>query len=91
MVRPGIFVDVGSKVEQKVEMLSLDRTQKDWLDESQGIDSYTNTMKDLNREVGQMSGQFEFAEGWRKHSHLGFCSEEANPLVEALRDHIAVG
>jgi len=91
VVRPGIFVDVGSKVEQKVEMLSLHRTQKDWLDESQGIDSYTNTMKDLNREVGQMSGQFEFAEGWRKHSHLGFCSEEANPLVEALRDHIAVG
>jgi N-acetylglucosamine malate deacetylase 1 len=31
-----------------------------------------------------MSGQFEFAEGWRKHLHLGFCSDQVDPLRAAL-------
>ena len=85
-VRPDIFVDVTAQMEHKVEMLSFHRTQKEWLDKSQGFDSYINAMKDLCREVGQMSGRFEYAEGWRKHSHLGFTSEDANPLCDALND-----
>ena len=33
-----------------------------------------------------MSGRFEYAEGWRKHLHLGFCSADADPLAAALGD-----
>ena len=29
-----------------------------------------------------MSGKFEYAEGWSKHLHYGFCSEKADPLSE---------
>ncbi|HEY2147858.1 MAG TPA: LmbE family protein, partial [Pirellulales bacterium] len=83
-VRPSLFVNVSSQLERKVAALACHASQKQWLDASQGIDSYIETMKALNREVGQMSGQFEFAEGWRKHLHLGFCSESADPLSEAL-------
>jgi len=35
-----------------------------------------------------MSGKFEYAEGWQRHSHFGFGPEEFNPLVDALGDLI---
>ncbi len=45
-------------------------------------------MEDMAREVGRWSGRFEAAEGWRRHSHLGFCAEGADPLKEALGDGV---
>jgi len=35
-------------------------------------------------EVGRMSRRFKFAEGWRRHSHMGFCAPDADPLRAAL-------
>ena len=84
-VRPEIFVDVSSVHERKTAMLAEHKTQKQWLDESQGLDSYLHTMKELDRQVGAMSGRYELAEGWRRHLHLGFCGPEDDPLSEALR------
>lgn len=84
LIRPDIYVDVTSRIEEKTEMLTFHRTQKDWLDTSQGLNSYADTMKQLLREVGQMSETFEYAEGWRKHQHLGFCREIADPLSDAI-------
>jgi hypothetical protein len=48
------------------------------------MDSYLKTMDDLSRAVGRMSGAFEHAEGWRRHSHLGFSSTDTDPLAAAL-------
>jgi len=31
-----------------------------------------------------MSRRFRHAEGWRRHSHWGFCAEDADPLRDAL-------
>jgi LmbE family N-acetylglucosaminyl deacetylase len=89
-VRPRIFVDVSGVIEQKSSMLACHKSQKQWLDTSQGLDSYVDTMKDLMREVGAMSGRFEYAEGWRRHTHLGFCSADADPLTSALKEHVLV-
>ncbi|HWA98195.1 MAG TPA: PIG-L deacetylase family protein, partial [Pirellulales bacterium] len=83
-VRPGLFVDIGDVLEQKTEMLACHASQKLWLDESQGFDSYLHTMREGSREVGRLSGRYEYAEGWRRHLHLGFCAAEADPLAEAL-------
>jgi N-acetylglucosamine malate deacetylase 1 len=83
-VRPSLFVDITSVVDQKSAALACHRSQRQWLDASQGLDSYIETMKSLSREVGTMSGRFEFAEGWRRHLHLGFGPESADPLREAL-------
>jgi len=83
-VRPTLFVDVASALAEKTAMLAAHKTQKQWLDESQGLDSYLESMRELSREVGQMSGQFEYAEGWRRHSHLGFCDRDADPLAASL-------
>jgi LmbE family N-acetylglucosaminyl deacetylase len=84
-VRPTHFVDVGGDVlEAKTAMLACHRSQQDWLDESQGLSSYLETMRVLAREVGEWSGRFEHAEGWRRRSALGFCVPEADPLASVL-------
>ena len=87
-VEPELFVDVTSVEEQKVAMLAHHVSQKKWLDESQGHDSYLQTLRNLDAEVGRMSGLFACAEGWRRHLHLGFCGEQDDPLRDALRGRI---
>ncbi len=84
VVRPSIFVNIGPVMQEKTAMLACHKSQQQWLDTSQGLDSYLAAMQDLSREVGQMSGRFEFAEGWRRHNHLGFGDPHADPLVSAL-------
>ncbi len=83
-VFPEIYVDIGPVIDKKAQMLARHKSQKDWLDESQGMDSYLTAQKNFAEEVGRMSGKYEFAEGWRKHLYVGFCPEGANPLREAL-------
>jgi len=84
-VRPTHFVDVGGEVlEQKAAMLACHRSQQQWLDESQGLASYLETMRGLMREVGEWSGRFTHAEGWRRRLTLGFCAPDADPLATAL-------
>jgi LmbE family N-acetylglucosaminyl deacetylase len=89
-VVPEYFVDIAEVLEQKRRALEQHRSQKEWLDVSQGMDAYLKTMESQAAEVGAISGRFEHAEGWRRHSHLGFCEEEADPLVEALGDRVLV-
>ncbi len=87
-VQPHIFVDETEVIDKKVEALACHASQKQWLDESQGQDSYLQTLRDLSAEVGKMSGKFAYAEGWRRHSHWGFCGPDDDPLVETLADII---
>ena len=89
-VVPEYYVDISEMLAAKREALAQHRSQKEWLDESQGIDAYLVTMEKMSGEVGQLSGQFEYAEGWRRHSHLGFCDEDADPLAEALGERVLV-
>ncbi len=87
-VVPHLFVDTTDVVEKKVEALSCHASQKEWLDQSQGQDSYLETLRHWSREVGLMSGIFEHAEGWRRHQHWGFCGPDDDPLRDALADII---
>jgi len=88
VVNPDIFVDVTDLTTRKNALLAKHVSQKDWLGESQGLDSYLKTASALSREVGEMSGEFEYAEGWRRHSHIGFCGEGDRPLEEALKARV---
>lgn len=81
---PGAFVDTSRVHECKRAALACHASQKEWLDATQGMDSYLVAMDNFSQEVGVLSGGFHHAEGWRRHSHLGFCSAEADPLSEAL-------
>jgi len=88
-ITPDFYLNITSVIERKVEMLALHKSQKQWLDKSQGMDSYLKTMKNMSHLVGQLSDKFEYAEGWRRHSHLGFCPQDCNPLIDLLYDYIA--
>ena len=68
----------------KLEALAQHRSQQSWLKTSQGMNSYLLAMENASRELGRQSKKFRFAEGWRRHLHLGFCAEHADPLKEAL-------
>ena len=83
-IRPGQYVDVATVLKTKREMLACHASQKEWLDRSQGLDSYLDTMEAMTRQVGAMSGRFAAAEGWRRHSHLGFSAADRDPLAEVL-------
>jgi LmbE family N-acetylglucosaminyl deacetylase len=80
-VTAGIYIDVTAEIAKKSQMLSCHKSQKEWLDVSQGMDSYLTTMAEQCQAIGQMSGRFDYAEGWRRHLHLGFCDADADPLV----------
>ncbi len=89
-IRAGQYVDVTATMQRKREMLACHRSQKEWLDQSQGLDAYLDTMRGFAEEAGEMSGQFEFAEGWRRRSHLGLSAEDDDPLSEELDELVTV-
>src|SRR6266571_246607 len=81
---PGLFVNTASVHQAKLEALAKHQSQQNWLDLSQGLNSYLQTMEDMSREVGCLSKRFKQAEGWRRHLHLGFSTKEIDPLRSAL-------
>lgn len=83
-VVPEGFVDTTSVQERKREALGCHRSQRDWLDATQGMNSYIATMDEFARRLGSMSRRFRYAEGWRRHLHYGFGDEQADPLSDAL-------
>lgn len=84
VVHPGHFVNVTPVLASKREMLAAHRSQKEWLDASQGMDSYLKEMESQTRQMGRLSRRFEYAEGWRLRSHLGFGAEDFDPLKKLL-------
>ncbi len=84
IVLPDIFVNISEVMELKRQMLSLHQSQKQFLDKTQGLGSYIIEMENICRETGSLSGCYEYAEGWRRHYHLGFCQKDSNPLTDSL-------
>ncbi|MCU0771711.1 MAG: PIG-L family deacetylase [Verrucomicrobia bacterium] len=89
VIAPHFYTDITAVLARKRALLACHASQKEWLDVSQGMDAYLNEMERLSREVGMMSGKFQFAEGWRRHSHLGFAGEDFDPLKKLLGGFIS--
>lgn len=83
-ITPGAFVDTSSVQSRKLAALACHESQHGWLQATQGMNSYLRQMEEMARQVGRMSRRFRVAEGWRRHSHLGFSAPDADPLAEAL-------
>jgi LmbE family N-acetylglucosaminyl deacetylase len=83
-VRPEFYVDTTSVHARKRAALACHASQKEWLDVSQGMESYLISLDEGDAEVGRWSRRFARAEGWTRHLHLGFGSEADDPLREAL-------
>jgi LmbE family N-acetylglucosaminyl deacetylase len=89
-VVPGSLVNITPVYKTKLEALARHESQQTWLDVSQGLNSYLKTMEEMACEIGRFSRRFTHAEGWCRHSHLGFSAENTDPLKEALgADYLA--
>ena len=83
-VWPGAYVNTAGVHEKKLKALAAHRSQQGWLDASQGMNSYLRAMEEMSLELGRMSRKFKYAEGWRRHLHLGFSAKDIDPLWEIL-------
>lgn len=84
-VSADLYVDVSDLISLKKEMLSKHKSQKEWLDVSQGMDSYLTTMADQCADIGKLSKKYDYAEGWIRHQHHGYCDAAADPLSELFQ------
>lgn len=85
---PGAFVNTSSVHEIKLEALKAHKSQQDWLDVSQKMNSYLQAMENVSLKVGEMSKIFKYAEGWRRHLHVGFCGVDDDPLKDLGIDYL---
>jgi LmbE family N-acetylglucosaminyl deacetylase len=85
-VPAGAYVNTTGVQATKLAALAAHESQQDWLQASQGMNSYLQAMTDMSTAVGRQSGRFPHAEGWRRHLHLGFSGSEIDPLADALGD-----
>ncbi|MEA2012002.1 MAG: PIG-L family deacetylase [Verrucomicrobiota bacterium] len=83
-VDAGFYIDVESKIELKKEMLGLHKSQKEWLDKSQGVNAYIKTLEEMSLKIGEKSERFKYAEGWTRHLTLGFCADDVDPLASLI-------
>ncbi len=88
LMKPEFIVDISTVIDPKSNMLSCHKSQKTWLDHSQGMNSYITTMLEMSEEIGKMAKQVSYGEGWRRRSHLGYSNKEIKPLEEALDSYI---
>ncbi len=84
---PSLLVDITTKMDAKAAMLREHKSQKDWLDVSQGKDAYIDAMREMAEQVADMSdSQVRYAEGWRQHLHVGLSAQDGDPLSDVLGD-----
>jgi len=90
-IEPDLFIDTTSVHATKRQALAAHASQKEWLDATQGMESYLVSCDEMSRAVGRLSGRFEHAEGWRRHLHLGFSARDDDPLAGVLAGHCLSG
>ena len=83
-IHPELYVNTAAEQARKLEALAAHESQQDWLDTSQGMNSYLSAMEEMSLQVGTLSRRFKQAEGWTRHLHLGFSSIQRNPILDTL-------
>ena len=81
---PRTSTSTSDVVDLKRRMLACHKSQKEWLDQTQGVDSYLDALTDMSEAMGRLSGAFPFAEGWTRHLPLGLGPDAYNPLIDWL-------
>ncbi|GHB96009.1 PIG-L deacetylase family protein [Cerasicoccus arenae] len=81
LFKPDFLIDIEPVIPTKGQMLNCHKSQKNWLEETQEMDAYIEEMISMSREMADRDYcDVVHAEGWRRHSHLGFCPPLYNPL-----------
>ncbi|MDD3366866.1 MAG: PIG-L family deacetylase [Sphaerochaetaceae bacterium] len=87
-VEAQLYTDISSVIDHKEHMLSCHVSQRNWLDDSQKLDSYVQTMRDMSQQVGNDSGHYSYAEGWIRHNPLGYSMPNYKPLEQVLHAYV---
>ena len=87
-IMPEIFIDTESVQNIKQKSLEAHKSQQSWLEDSQKMNSYIQTMQDFSLKIGNMSTSFKHAEGWRKHLHFGFSEPDYDPLKDLKKSYL---
>jgi len=77
-VLPHFYIDITETLENKLEMLSLHKSQRDWLRAHHGVDEYLEQARRWCARYGRESG-CSYAEGLRRHLGHGYPRE---PLLQ---------
>ena len=89
LVYPQFAFNIDSVMNRKLAMLECHRSQQAWLQSTQKMNSYLQAMIELGQQASRLAGMdCNYAEGWRKHWHLGFSGPEFSPLETALKAHL---
>lgn len=84
-VVPDCVVNTSAVHAKKREALAAHRSQREWLDQTQGMDSYLRAMDEESMSVARSVGTgFDHGEGWTRHLHLGLSASPCDPLAEVL-------
>ncbi len=82
-VIPKLAIPIDMVLERKLAMLDCHKSQQQWLQATQGMNSYLQAMLELGGEVAKLANlECKAAEGWHKHLHLGFGANEYDPLAK---------
>jgi len=84
-VFPHFYVDITGTLENKIKMLGLHKSQRDWLLAHHGIDEYLEQARRWSARYGRESG-CDYAEGLRQHMGHGYPREPL--LQDALNSKI---
>jgi N-acetylglucosamine malate deacetylase 1 len=84
-VFPHFYVDITETLENKLEMLSLHKSQRDWLRAHHGVDEYLEQARRWCARYGRESG-CGYAEGLRRHLGHGYPGDPS--LQNALNSKI---
>ena len=86
--QPDFCVDVASVMNLKSQLLACHSSQGEWLQNSQEMPSFITEMVEMSRDIAASDSDYDLAEGWRRHSHLGFSPSDYDPLTTLLRDFV---
>jgi N-acetylglucosamine malate deacetylase 1 len=82
--QPDLVVNIASVLAEKKAALGCHRSQQEWLDATQGPDSFLSAIDTEAVALSRLYGRFKSAEVWRRHLHLGFGAATDDPLATAL-------
>ena len=92
VVIPSFAINIDSVLERKLQMLKCHESQQGWLQTTQKMNSYLQTMLDLGCETATLAKlPCQYAEGWHRHLHLGFSGPDFDPLKDLIGYNDAIG
>ncbi len=83
LVYPKLAVSIDGVMDRKLAMLQCHHSQQQWLQATQKMNSYLQSMLELAEEAAKLAKiDCRYAEGWLKHLHLGLGQIDFDPLLK---------